>query len=56
MKNEILKRDTKKVDMDKSRVYIGREAVESLGLTDGDNKVVITIYNDKVVITKKKGE
>ena len=54
MKNEIKCRKIRKVDLGKSRIILGIEAVENLKLKEGENQVVITIYENKVVITKKK--
>lgn len=54
MKNEIRHRCTRRVDVDKQRVIIGVEALKLLGICKDDNEVVVTVYDNKVVITKRR--
>ena len=54
MKNEIKYRYTRKVDINKQRVVIGAEAVKSLGLEEKNNDVIVTVYDNKIVITKRR--
>lgn len=52
MKNKIKHRCTRRVELDKKRVIIGSEAIKSLDLNKLDNEVVITTYDNCIIITK----
>ena len=51
--NRILYRSERKVDVSRTRVQIGADALKALKITKDDCDVIITAYEDKVIITKK---
>lgn len=53
-KNTIVARAKRNVERDKVRVSLPKEAFEALGITPQENTVIVTVYSDKVVITKDK--
>ena len=50
----LIHRFTRHVEMEKARVIIGPEAIKVLDLNKNNNEVIVTVYDDKVVITKKE--
>lgn len=54
--NRILYRSERKVDVSRTRIQIGSDALKALKITNDDCDVIITAYEDKVVITKKPKE
>lgn len=50
----ILYRSERKVDVSRTRLQIGSDALKALKITATDCDVIITAYEDKVIITKKK--
>lgn len=54
-KNKIIERCVRQVVKDYPRVYLPNKAIEVLGLVDDKStNVVVTVYEDKVVITNDK--
>lgn len=54
--NRILYRSERKVDVSRTRIQIGSDALKALKITKDDCDVIITAYEDKVIITKKPKE
>ena len=54
--NRILYRNERKVDVSRTRIQIGSDALKALKITKDDCDVIITAYEDNVVITKKQKE
>ena len=54
--NRILYRSERKVDVSRTRLQVGADALKALKITKDDCDVIITDYEDKVVITKKPKE
>ena len=52
MANKIIERVERTIEKSKPRLAISPKALEVLGITGTNKKVVVTIYEDKVVITK----
>ncbi len=52
MKNKILERNERVIQKNKPRVSISQKGLEVLGITEENNKVIVTVYEDKIVITK----
>ena len=51
--NRILDRSEIKVDVSRTRIQVGADALKALKITKDDCDVIITAYEDKVIITKK---
>ena len=51
--NRILYRSERKVDVSRTRIQVGTDALKALKITKDDCDVIITAYEDKVIITKK---
>lgn len=49
----LLYRSERKVDVSRTRLQIGSDALKALKITKDDCDVIITAYEDKVIITKK---
>lgn len=56
MGNEIKYRSTRKIDFNKNRLNLNKDYFNAIGVTKENPLVVVTIYDNKIVITKKKGE
>lgn len=54
--NRILYRSERKVDVSRTRIQVGIDALKALKITKDDCDVIITAYEDKVIITKKPKE
>ena len=52
--NRILYRSERKVDVSRTRIQVGTDALKALKITKYDCDVIITAYEDKIVITKKQ--
>ena len=52
--HKILLRAIRKVEMPKGRVNLTSEVAKTIGLTEQENTVLVTVYEDKIVITKEK--
>lgn len=51
--NRILYRSERKVDVSRTRIQVGADALKALKITKDDCDVIVTAYEDKVIITKK---
>ena len=51
--NRILYRSERKVDVSRTRIQVGIDALKALKITKDDCDVIVTAYEDKVIITKK---
>ena len=54
--NRILYRSERKVDVSRTRIQVGTDALKALKITKDDCDVIVTAYEDKVIITKKPKE
>ena len=54
--NRILYRSERKVDVSRTRIQVGTDALKALKITKDDCDVIVTAYEDKVIITKKQKE
>ena len=54
--NRILYRSERKVDVSRTRIQVGADALKALKITKDDCDVIVTAYEDKVIITKKPKE
>ena len=54
--NRILYRSERKVDVSRTRIQVGTDALKALKITKDDCDDIITAYEDKVIITKKPKE
>ena len=54
--NRILYRSERKVDVSRTRIQVGADALKALKITNDDCDVIVTAYEDKVIITKKPKE
>ena len=54
--NRILYRSERKVDVSRTRIQVGADALKALKITKDDGDVIVTAYEDKVIITKKPKE
>ena len=51
--SRLLYRSERKVDVSRTRLQIGSDALKALKITADDCDVIVTAYEDKVIITKK---
>ena len=51
-KNKIIERVEKTIERNRSRLALPPKALKVLGISETNTKVVVTIYEDKVVITR----
>ena len=54
--NRILYRSERKVDVSRTRIQVGADALKAIKITKEDCDVIVTAYEDKVIITKKPKE
>lgn len=50
---KILKRIIRKVELPKGRINLSADALKSIGIDEDNCTVMITVYDDKIVITNE---